>query len=237
MTEKQAVWQRIQQRFNKGVVKYGLIEDGDKILVGLSGGKDSLALLHLLALRARIFKPRFEVIALHVGNQTGQYVCDMDYLRRFAADLGISFHETSIAVEPDPTGRKNMCFLCSWSRRKALFAKAKELGCNKIALGHHMDDILQTYLLNITFEGNNGTMRPLLKMDKFDMTLIRPLCLVHEADLEQLARLRHYPQQLKRCPWERETARTQMKHVLADLERINPEARYSLWRACMREGE
>ncbi len=194
-----------------------------------------MVLLRLLAQRSRIFKPRFSVVAVHVNNITGQYVSNIDYLQHYAESLGIPFHYTSIEVQPEPSGRKSTCFLCSWHRRKALFRMAKELSCNKIALGHHMDDILQSYLMSITFEGKNSTMRPLLKMDKFDMTIIRPLCLVHEADLAEIAGIENFPPQLKQCPFEHETSRTQMKEILAHLESINPEARYSLWHACMGE--
>ena len=114
-------------------------------------------------------------------------------------------------------------------RRKALFTVAKEHGCNKIALGHHMDDILETLLMNITYQGAFSTMPPRLVMKKFDMTIIRPMCLVHEADLIELAALRHYQKQVKNCPYESQSSRSDMKGVLRQLEAMNPEARYSLW--------
>ena len=175
-TEDEKIMRRLEQRFNKGVVKYRLIEDGDKILIGLSGGKDSLALLELLARRSRILKPKFTVIAL--------------------------------------------------------FTVAKEQGCNKIALGHHMDDILETLLMNITFQGAFSTMPPKLVMRKFEMTIIRPMCLVHEADLIEMARIRGFRKQIKDCPYESLSNRSNMKEVLYSLEKMNPEARYSLWK-CM----
>ena len=198
-TEEDKIMRRVEQRFNKGMVKYRLIEDGDKILVGLSGGKDSLALLELLAKRSRILKPRFTVMAVHIGMTNIPYQSDLEYLKNYAEGLGVPFvyFETSFDLSTDT--RKSPCFLCSWNRRKALFTVAKEHGCTKIALGHHMDDILETLLMNITFQGAFGTMPPRLVMRKFDMTIIRPMCLVHESDL------------------------------LKSLEKLNPEARYSLW--------
>ena len=117
----------------------------------------------------------------------------------------------------------------SWNRRKALFTVAKEHGCNKIALGHHMDDILETLLMNITYQGAFSTMPPRLMMKKFDMTIIRPMCLVHEADLVELAALHHYQKQVKNCPYESQSSRSDMKGILRQLEAMNPEARYSLW--------
>ena len=228
-TEEDWLMRRISQHFNKGVVKYRLIDDGDVILVGLSGGKDSLALLELLAKRSRILKPRFTVKAVHVCMINIPYRSDIEYLRDYATSLGVPFTVFETFFDPSTDTRKSPCFLCSWNRRKALFTVAKELGCNKIALGHHMDDILETLLMNITFQGAFSAMPPKLKMNKFDMTIIRPMCLIHEKDLIEMARLRDYRKQIKNCPYESDSNRSQMKRILGELESLNPEARYSLW--------
>lgn len=227
--EEDKLIRTINRRFNKGVVEYGLIEDGDKILVGLSGGKDSLALLELLARRSRIYKPRFSVVAAHVVMTNIAYESDTDYLRGYAEALGVPFVRYETSFDPSTDTRKSPCFLCSWNRRKALFTVAKEQGCNKIALGHHQDDILETLLMNMTFQGAFSTMPPRLVMRKFDMTIIRPLCLVHEAELAELARLRGYRKEIKSCPYEKDSNRANMKEVLRTLEQMNPEVRYSLW--------
>ena len=228
-TEEEKLIRKVKERFNKGVVKYQLIEDGDKILVGLSGGKDSLALLELLACRSRILKPRFSIMAVHVGMTNIPYKSDLDYLRSYAESFGVSFVHYETSFDPSSDSRKSPCFLCSWNRRKALFTVAKEHGCNKIALGHHMDDILETLLMNVTFQGSFSTMPPKLVMNKFDMTIIRPMCLVHEADLKAMAVVRNFRKQVKNCPYESQSNRSEMKRVLKSLEELNPEARYSLW--------
>ena len=228
-TEEAKLMRRIEQRFMKGIVQYGLIEEGDKILVGLSGGKDSLALLELLARRSRIYKPRFSVVAVHVVMTNISYESDMDYLRMCAEELGVPFVRYETSFDPSTDNRKSPCFLCSWNRRKALFTVAKEQGCNKIALGHHMDDILETLLMNMTFQGAFSTMPPRLVMRKFDMTIIRPMCLVHESDLVEMAAYRGYRKQIKNCPYEKDSHRSDMKDVLRKLEAMNPEARFSLW--------
>lgn len=228
-TEEEKILRRIERRFHKGMVQYGLIDEGDKILVGLSGGKDSLALVELLGKRARIYKPRFSVVAVHVVMKNISYQSDTDYLKAHCEAFGIPFVSYETSFDPTTDTRKSPCFLCSWNRRKALFAVAKEQGCNKIALGHHMDDILETLLMNITYQGAFSTMPPRLVMKKFDMILIRPMCLVHESDLIELAALRDYRKQVKNCPYESQSSRSNMKGVLRQLEAMNPEARYSLW--------
>ena len=222
---------RVRTRLMKGICQYGLIEDGDRILIGLSGGKDSLALLELLAERSRIYKPKFSVVAAHVVMKNIAYESDLGYLKAFAEERGVPFVCEETSFDPSTDSRKSPCFLCSWNRRKALFTLAKEHGCNKIALGHHMDDILETLLMNMTFQGAFSTMPPRLEMRKFDMTVIRPLCLVHESDLKELSALRGYRKQIKNCPYERDSHRSDMKEVLRRLEEMNPEARYSLWGA------
>ena len=229
MSEEESLVKRLERRLLKGVTDYGLIADGDRILVGLSGGKDSLALLELLARRMRIYKPHFQVVAVHVVMRNIPYHTDREYLQSFAERCGVPLvvYETEFDASTDR--RKSPCFLCSWNRRKALFTVAKEQRCNKIALGHHMDDILETLLMNQTFQGAFSTMPPKLVMKKFPLTIIRPLCLVAEADLQWLAELHDYRPQIKNCPYEHDSHRSAMKDILHRLERMNPEARYSLW--------
>ncbi len=228
-TQEEITLRRIEKRFNKGVVQYGLIEDGDKILIGLSGGKDSLALIELLGKRSRIHKPKFSVVAVHVVMKNIPYKSDLEYLRTHANSYGVPLVIYETEFDPTTDNRKSPCFLCSWNRRKALFTVAKEQECNKIALGHHMDDILETLLMNMTYQGAFSTMPPRLVMRKFDMTIIRPMCLVHEADLKELAEVHQYRKQVKNCPYESQSSRSEMKGVLKQLETMSPEARYSLW--------
>ena len=228
-TEEERLWRKVDDKVRRAIREYGLIDDGDKILIGLSGGKDSLALMELLGRRSRIFRPKFELLAVHVVMRNIPYASDVDYLRQLAEGQGIPLviQETSFDASTDT--RKSPCFLCSWTRRKALFEIAKANGCNKIALGHHQDDILETLLMNLTHQGAFGTMPPKLTMNKFAMEIIRPLCLVSEKDLAALAAQRGYKRQLKNCPYESGSSRKEMKEILARLEAINPDARHSLW--------
>lgn len=229
LTAEERMFRKVQEKVKKAIFEYGLIADGDRILIGLSGGKDSLALVDLLGRRSKIFNPRFEVVVAHIVMTNIPYCSDMDYLKSCADEHGLPFivHETSFDASTDT--RKSPCFLCSWTRRKALFDIAKKYACNKIALGHHQDDILETLLMNMIHQGAIGTMPPRLKMDKFDMEIIRPMCLVEEKELIRIATWKGYRKQIKNCPYESGSCRSDMKEVLARLEAINPEARYSLW--------
>ncbi len=225
---------KIRQKVKKAIYDYGLIDDGDKILVGLSGGKDSLALTELLAAQQRIAVPRFSIVVAHVSLENVPYESDVDYLRDFCQQHGAEFLHIKTSFAPANDAKKDEktpCFFCSWSRRKALFVAAKQLNCNKIALGHHQDDILETFLMNMTFQSNLSTMPPKLTMDKFAMTLIRPLCLLSEADLQAMSTIRGYKKQLKNCPYEKTSQRTAMRQLLAQLETLNPHARQNLWSA------
>jgi tRNA(Ile)-lysidine synthase TilS/MesJ len=240
---------------------YHLIEDDDHILVGLSGGKDSLLLLELLAKRSRIQHPRFKVEALHVRMENIHYETDTSYLQQFCDNLGVPLHvrttrfETSVisteqsewrdlsttlemtekkvemTTAKDRRRQKQPCFLCSWNRRKQLFNLAQELGCNKIALGHHQDDLIHTALMNLTYQAHFATMPARLKMRKMPLTIIRPLCLIPESDIKTWAEMQGYQKQQKLCPYETNSHRTDIKQLYDALEQMNPEVRYNIWGA------
>ncbi len=228
-SQEYRLMKRLNRRLTQGIKRYNLIEDGDHILLAVSGGKDSLALVELLAERAKVFSPKFSLSAAHVVMENISYETDHSYIDEFIASFAIPFYIRTTSFDASTDSRKSPCFLCSWSRRKELFDLAKELGCNKIALGHHMDDILVTLLMNMTFQGSFSTMPPLLQMDKFDMEIIRPLCLIEEPDLIELAAIRGYKKQIKNCPYEKDTHRTDLTKIFETLQEISPEARYSLW--------
>lgn len=221
----------ISKKFKKAINEYQLIEDDDHILIGLSGGKDSLALVELLGERMKIFVPRFKLTAVHISVDNISYESDLEYLKNFTALFDIPFVHHVTHFDDSIDTRKSKCFLCSWHRRKALFEVAKTLNCNKIALGHHLDDITETLLLNIIYQGSFGTMPPKLKMDKFDMTIIRPLALISEKEMKDMERIRNYHKQLKNCPHEKDSSRRDAKNLITELEKWNPEVRQSLWAA------
>ena len=243
---------RLTKRFHKACADYGLIADGDHILIGLSGGKDSLALTELLGRRSKIYKPRFRVTALHVRVKERDYQTDLSYLEDFCKEAGVELivRDTMIDDKMSATAslndgmvgklkdesqksrvESNPCFLCSWYRRKVLFNVAQELGCNKIAFGHHRDDIAETLLMNLIFQGAFATMPPLLQMEKMPLQIIRPLCLIDEVDIAEYAAMRGYRKQAKLCPFEHVSSREKVKGLLAQIKAMNSEAVDSIYAA------
>ena len=219
---------KLHNKVKKAINDYGLIDDGDHILIGLSGGKDSLALVELLGERMKIFVPKFKLTAVHISVENISYQSDLAYLEEHSNHFNIPFvhHVTKFDETIDET--KSKCFLCSWHRRKALFEVAKQLGCNKIALGHHLDDVVETLLLNLFYQGSFGTMPPKLQMEKFDMTIIRPLLLITEREMKEMESIRDYKKQIKNCPFEKDSSRRDAKNLITELEKWNPDVRQSI---------
>lgn len=223
---------RLRRLFGKACGQYRLLDDGDRVLVAVSGGKDSLMLLTLLASQAKIHRPAIEVAAAHVVVDNIPYAADLVWMERYCASLGVALHVVHAAFrEADASRSKPACFLCSWTRRRALFTFARDNHYSKVALGHHQDDFLTTLLLNLTFEGTAQTMRPAMAMRHYPLTVIRPLALAPERLVAEVAAGLDFPPQTRSCPWETTTNRQRMTTVLANLESLNPDVRRSMWHA------
>ena len=229
--------QHLLNQLVRAMRTYHLIDDGDRVLVALSGGKDSLCLLDLLAQRQRIFMPRFSIEAIHIRMDNIAYETDTNYLEDFCRQRNVNLHVVNTSFDASTDKRKSPCFLCSWNRRKMMFNLAQEIGCNKIALGHHMDDLIHTALMNECFQGRFDTMPVFLQMKKMPLALIRPLCLCHESDIKAYAEQQGYQKQRKLCPYEKDSYRTDIQQIFHQMESLNPEARYSIWNALERDGK
>jgi tRNA(Ile)-lysidine synthase TilS/MesJ len=194
-----------------------------------------------LGKRAQIHVPRFRVTALHVRVKERDYHSDLSYLEDFCARVRVPFvvRDTEIGTRErvadignrESEKAKDPCFLCSWYRRKVLFDVAQELGCNKIALGHHKDDLVETLLMNLIFQGSISTIPPLLQMEKMPIQMIRPLCLIEEKEIAEYAERSGYEKQVKLCPLEKASSRAKMKQLINQLEALNPNVRDSIMSA------
>jgi tRNA 2-thiocytidine biosynthesis protein TtcA len=228
-----AYWEKeIRSLVGKAVHRYGLIQDGDRILVGVSGGKDSLSLLHLLKERVKRVPIRYELFSVHIDlgfdSERG------DILRDYFEKEGLTYHIefTDIGRRANSSeNRENPCFLCAWERRKKLFQLANRLKCNKVALGHHKDDIIETLLLNIFYSGEISTMLPLQSLFKGKITIIRPLSLVEEKKIERFARETGLPFGPSGCPSSGKTKRKEIKEIIETLSKKNHRLKGNIFRS------
>jgi len=228
-----AYWEKeIRSLVGKAIHRYGLIQDGDRVLVGVSGGKDSLTLLCLLHERRRRVPIHYELIPVHIDLGFGSDRSKV--LKDFFEEEGLRYHieYTEIGLKANSPGNwENPCFLCSWERRKTLFQLAHRFRCNKIALGHHKDDVIETLLLNIFYSAEMSTMLPLQPLFKGKITLIRPLALVEEKNIERFAKERNLPFGPSGCPASGKTKRKEIKDLLRILEKSNPKIKGNIFRA------
>lgn len=217
------------RKVGKAIFDYQLIGEGDKILVGVSGGKDSLTLLEVLALRAKDPKQNYQVVAAHIAVENVAYEVDAAYVLEFCQRLGVELVQRTVNAEVKPDSKKPACFVCSWNRRKALFGIAKEYGCNKLALGHHRDDAVESLLMSMMFNGTIASMPPKLDMFDHTFTLIRPLIYLTNDETLQYAAFRNFRKQKKNCPYERATNRNAVGELVRRMEALSPHVRGNLF--------
>ena len=216
----------------KAIHRYSLIQEGDRILVGVSGGKDSLTLLHLLHERSKRVPVHYELVPVYIdlGFDSGK----ADILKNCFETKGLPYHIefTDIGRRANSSeNRENPCFLCSWERRKCLFRVAQRFKCNKIALGHHKDDIIETLLLNIFYSAEISTMLPLQSLFKGKLTLIRPLALLEEKKIERFAREMGLPFGPSGCPSSGKTKRKVVKDLIETLSKKDRRVKGNIFRA------
>ena len=226
--------QRILSFVRRAVDDYGMIAPGDKIAVGISGGKDSLTTLAALAALRRFYPAKFDLVALTVD--MGFPGVDWTPVAEFCRALDVPYviEQTEIAKVIFEIRREtNPCSLCAKMRRGALHARAKAEGCNKIALGHHFDDAVETFMLNLFHEGRLGCFSPVTYLSRRDLTLIRPLLYAQEKDVRYYVKHADPPLPVLKspCPEDGETERETMKIMLRDLERKYPGLRHRIFGA------
>lgn len=225
----------MQSAVRRAITDFNLIEDNDAVAVGVSGGKDSLTLLYVLA-AMRVYMPQkftIKALMLDLG-----YKCDTSEFERFCEKIDVEciIKQTDIAnVVFDVRHEKNPCSLCAKMRRGALNELAVESGCNKVALGHHFDDVIETFYMSLIYEARLSCFDAKSYLDRVGVTVIRPLIYIEEKDIINFAEREKLPIIHNPCPADGFTKRQYVKNLLADLERDNPDVKHRIFRA-VREG-
>ncbi len=228
---------RILSFLRRAVDDYGMISEGDIIGIGVSGGKDSMTLLAGLAEMRRFYPKKYTLKAITID--MGFEDADFSPIRDFCEKLDVEFKIVTTEIKKiifDVRKESNPCSLCAKMRRGALHLAAKELGCNKVALGHHFDDAVETFMMNLFFEGRIGCFSPVTYLSNRDITLIRPLIYAEERDVSYFARRRQLPIYKNPCPEDRNTERENMKNLLSQIEKGNKGLRHRIFHA-MCKGE
>ena len=226
---------RILSYTRRAVDDYEMIHEGDRIAVGISAGKDSLTLLHALAGLRRFYPQKFELVAITVDMSFEGM--DFTPIRELCERLDVPYiiAKTEISrIIFDVRKEKNPCSLCAKMRRGALHNAAKEAGCNVVALGHHFDDVVETFMLNLFYEGRLGCFQPVTYLSRKDITVIRPMIYMPEKDVRYFANRVELPVVKSTCPADGNTERESMKQLLHTLERENKGLRYRIFGALQR---
>ena len=226
--------QQLMGMVRRCVDDYRMIEAGDKIAVGVSGGKDSLALLALLAGLQKYYPKPFELAALTIDMGLGM---DFSSVEAYCRSLGVPFHRVETQIGPvifDIRKEKNPCSLCAKMRRGALNDALKSLGYQKIALGHHYDDAVETFLLSLFYEGRLSCFQPVTYLSRMDVTQIRPMLYIGEKAVSSFARRMELPVIENRCPADKSTKRQEVKELLVTLQKQYPDLKTKIFGAMQR---
>ena len=213
---------------------YQMIEAGDRIAVGVSGGKDSLALLALMAGLQKYYPKPFELAAITIDMGLGM---DFGPVEDFCKSLGVPFTCVKTEIGPlifDVRKEKNPCSMCAKMRRGALNDALKAMGFNKIALGHHYDDAVETFLLSLFYEGRLSCFQPVTYLSRMDVTQIRPMLYIGEKAVESFTRRQNLPVVENRCPADKSTKRQEVKDLLAVLQKQYPDLKTKIFGAMQR---
>ena len=217
------------------VTDYDMIQEGETVAVGVSGGKDSLVTLTALARLSKFYQKPFKVAAITV--ETGVPGMSFDAVADYCAALGVEYIRVNVPIYEVvflERKEKNPCSLCAKLRRGALSTAMNEHGIKTIALGHHYDDAVETLLMNLLFEGRIGCFQPVTYLDRTDIIQIRPLLYCQEADIRRMAAKLALPVVKNTCPMDGHSRRQEVKELLAELEQRYPDLKKKLFGAVQR---
>lgn len=229
--------QQILGMMRKAIIDYNMIENGDRVMVGISGGKDSVVLFTGLARLREFIGIDYELVGVTLDPGFEGVEQDYSKIEELAKSLGVRYFakKTDIGhVVFDVRNEQNPCSLCARMRRGALHDMAKELDCNKVALGHHGDDATETLIMNLFNEGRIGCFSPVTYMSRKDITVIRPLIYAGESEIMHAIRINDLPVVKSKCPVDKTTNRQWTKEFLMELEREHPGIRKRIYGAIKR---
>jgi tRNA 2-thiocytidine biosynthesis protein TtcA len=228
-------YKALNRNIGQAVHRYDMLREGDRILVGLSGGADSMVMMWMLNERLPRIPINYELFPVHVdpGFEGGFSESLKAWSEKIGFALRVEYTDYGI-LGHSPINRENPCFLCSRLRRRRLFEIADELGCNKLALGHNKDDIIETLFLNICFSGEICTMAPSQAVFKGKFTVIRPLAYADEERIRAFAREQLFPEHVNPCPSANNSKRREIKTLLKQLYRSNDKIKGNIFRAMSR---
>ena len=227
--------QKMLSHLRRCVDEYRMIQAGDRIAVGVSGGKDSLVLLRTLAELRRFYPVPFEVVAITLD--MGYENADFSPIAKMCEEIGVEYivKPTNIKeVVFDIRNEKNPCALCAKLRRGSLNDAAKENGCNKVALGHHFDDAVETFMLSLFYEGRLSCFLPVTYLDRTDLHVIRPMLYMTEREVINFANRQNLPICKSGCPVDKETKREDIKQLIRTLEHDYHDLREHIFGAMQR---
>jgi tRNA 2-thiocytidine biosynthesis protein TtcA len=220
------------KKAGRGIHRFDMIRDGDRILIGVSGGKDSLALCAALVERKRWVPIDYALSAAFIDWREYPAAPEaLQALRAYMDGLGIPLRVIQAHIRPPGYRKPFSCYICSRNRKRILFDEARRLGADKVALGHHLDDVVETTLLNLFFRGEFSTMMPVQSFFGGKLSIIRPLCEVEERDVERLARRYPLPVIEGSCPRKEVNRRTLMKEILHQLRRESRQVKENIYRS------
>ena len=237
VTTERILFMKLQQVLSltrKAVDEYHMISEGDKIAVGISGGKDSLTLLYALNGLKRFYPEKFDIHAVTID--LGYELCDFSGVSKLCEELEVPYTivKTDIAhIIFEERKEDNPCALCAKMRKGALNSAMKDLGCNKVAYGHHKDDIIETMLMSMIYEGRWHSFSPVTHLDRMDMTVIRPLMFMNERDVVGFKNLYDLPVVKSRCPIDGFSKREWAKNLLKEIEKEAPGAKQRIFTAIL----
>ena len=229
--------QKLMSYMRSAMERYDMISAGGRVAVGMSGGKDSVALLYALAKMRDFYPQPFELFAVSVDPQFGGMPTDYGPLETLCAELNVPYTIRRTEIGPiifDKRRESNPCSLCARMRRGALHDTVKEIGCGKLALGHHMDDAVETFMMNLLNEARIGCFSPVTYLSRKDLTMIRPMVFARESDCARVVRRGGLPVVKSRCPADGVTERAHMKQLLTALEKDYGDVRQKILGAMQR---